>query len=307
MVNYVKFQRGSTTAFEALKEANGLSNNTLYFVYDTDDTSGKLYLGSRLISSVGSGAGISNLKQLEDVLITNLQAKDILMADSDGNWKNVSIADLANEIAAQQGLGFTVNENIFNFTPTKQLTLNGFDGASANQIPMKSVEGKLTWTDKPDLTTINQKVGNLETGLQDLQDNMATKIAQEIAKANHLTYKKVNSIADATEINTVYLIPNGETTEDGENKYEEYMIVDGYLEKLGEWGVNLSDYVTMAEFTPVKNSVLQLEKDTLKLKTDVGDITQLFGYTEETPVTIVDQLNLLNNILIWQDIILPQG
>ena len=34
MANYVKFQRGSQEAYDALKAAGTLDNNTLYFIYN---------------------------------------------------------------------------------------------------------------------------------------------------------------------------------------------------------------------------------------------------------------------------------
>ena len=49
-VNYVYFQRGSKTAYNALKNAGRIDNNALYFIYDSEDSStGSLYLGTKLI------------------------------------------------------------------------------------------------------------------------------------------------------------------------------------------------------------------------------------------------------------------
>jgi hypothetical protein len=38
----------------------------------------------------------------------------------------------------------------------------------------------------------------------------------------------------------IYLVPNNTI---GDNKYDEYIIIDGALEKVGDWAVDLSDYV----------------------------------------------------------------
>ncbi len=47
-IHYVKFMRGSTTAWEILKQTpENISEDTLYFIYksDTNTRDGKLYLG----------------------------------------------------------------------------------------------------------------------------------------------------------------------------------------------------------------------------------------------------------------------
>ena len=50
-VNYVKFQRGSQEAYDALKAAGKLDSNTLYFIYKNEaDAVGALYMGNRIIS-----------------------------------------------------------------------------------------------------------------------------------------------------------------------------------------------------------------------------------------------------------------
>ena len=39
MANYVYFQRGSKTAYDALKNAGRIDNNALYFIYASEDHS----------------------------------------------------------------------------------------------------------------------------------------------------------------------------------------------------------------------------------------------------------------------------
>ena len=73
----------------------------------------------------------------------------------------------------------------------------------------------------------------------------------EIAKADHLVYKKVNSIDDIqTDIDnndasvnkTIYLVPVLEGLVD--DLYDEYMVIDGKAERMGSWEVNLDNYAT---------------------------------------------------------------
>ena len=58
-INYVKFVRGTNNAFNNLAEKN---SDTLYFISDSDEARGSLYLGSKLISK-----DISNLSELNDI------------------------------------------------------------------------------------------------------------------------------------------------------------------------------------------------------------------------------------------------
>ena len=83
--NYVRFYRGSPEAY-----AKELKNNdTLYFVYSSDSNKGSLYLGDRLISG-----NVSNTTDLEDLIITELQDKQILQYDiAQSAWVNKSIRE----------------------------------------------------------------------------------------------------------------------------------------------------------------------------------------------------------------------
>lgn len=80
-------------------------------------------------------------------------------------------------------------------------------------------------------------------------DAMNSAIAQAIASVDHLSYKKVESkesinveAEDADKY--IYLVPN---TDAGENVYDEYMVLDGALEMLGNTKVDLSDYLKAAD------------------------------------------------------------
>lgn len=73
-----------------------------------------------------------------------------------------------------------------------------------------------------------------------------TKIEVEglIAKADHLKrttvagVESIDPLADDAE-QYIYMVPNTET-----GSYDEYMVIDGELEKVGDWKVDLTDYAT---------------------------------------------------------------
>lgn len=320
MPNYVKFQRGSRTAYDSQLKLGQLNDDTLYFIYDKDDSYGSLYLGSRLISDIGSDTHINTLQQLQDVLVDEVPSvSDILIWTNNQKWENIPIDELAALIANEQSLGFTVNTSIFEFqessTGTKKLNIIGFDAAVASSLAMKGNDGKLIWTDSP-ITQLNTKVSNLSDSFQALSNELNEKINN----MGHLTYKKVASTSDIVDVNVVYLIQK--KTADLNNSYDEYMLIDGKVERLGDWGVNLDGYITEETFSQVETKVIGLEtkvplletkvanletstqslKDSVSnLQGTIGDITTLTTYVENHPTTIVEQLNMINEKLTWQE------
>lgn len=104
---------------------------------------------------------------------------------------------------------------------------------------------------------------------------IAAAISTAIAGVDHLQRKIVASLdeidlsaTDASQF--IYLVPNtiepaaGEETAQGEstetvadgNAYEEYMVINGALERMGDWKVDLSDYVKTTEMLTVIASTL---------------------------------------------------
>lgn len=85
-INYVKFLRGTPTAFAKLSQKD---NDTLYFISETDSKRGSLYLGEKLISE-----SITSLEDLSNILIEDLQDKNLLSYDAGSEkWVNKSIVD----------------------------------------------------------------------------------------------------------------------------------------------------------------------------------------------------------------------
>ena len=81
-VNYVKFQRGSQEAYDALKEAGKLDENTLYFIYSADNSSvGALYMGNRIIS--GGDITIAS-KDVSSPIYLKLGTTTKCLIDNDG-------------------------------------------------------------------------------------------------------------------------------------------------------------------------------------------------------------------------------
>ena len=285
MANYVKFQRGSEQAYNNLAVKN---QDTLYFVYNgSDSTTAKLYLGNRLLSCVGEGTGVTSLSALEDVLITGTPPAGSFLVYTDGKWVNKSVSAVASMIAAEQSLGIKINTNQFKFEPVSgNLELVGFSEAVSGAIAFKGTDGTLSWGTPKIISDISDNLNNLNTNLESI-------INEKITAMNHLVFKKVDSLDNAIDNNTIYLVPNADATL--QNSYSEYLVVDGVPELLGNVNtgeINLDGYATVESLTNLEN----------KFNSVVGDITQLNDYNADSPQTIVDELNAINERLKWEDI-----
>lgn len=73
-----------------------------------------------------------------------------------------------------------------------------------------------------------------------------TQVAAAIAAADHMKRKIVNSTADidltAPDASEYIYMVKKSSTKTGD-KYDEYMVIEGALEKVGDWEVDLSNYV----------------------------------------------------------------
>lgn len=91
-INYVRFQRGSLAAYQALTNPD---KDTLYFIYDKEGSSvGSLYMGDKLISGGDTNFTSASLDELADVIVAGAETHSFLIKDGD-NW----VAKTPNEVA----------------------------------------------------------------------------------------------------------------------------------------------------------------------------------------------------------------
>lgn len=146
----------------------------------------------------------------------------------------------------------TINSNLFEYDENNNLSLIGFSEAVAGAQLVKGADGSVSWV-KPDSTTVEGLSTAIETLRQDvnsLTDNTYTKeeVDSHIAAAAHLRRKIVNSVDDITqyiagsenEEHYIFMVPTG--LQEDDDKYDEYIVVDGFIEKVGSWEVDLKDY-----------------------------------------------------------------
>lgn len=96
-INYVRFQRGTLAAYQALLEKGSIDSNTLYFIYSDDESSaGSLYMGEKIISGGETNYVFSTLDELSDVDVSNAESGSFLVKDgATDNWVAKTPAQVA--------------------------------------------------------------------------------------------------------------------------------------------------------------------------------------------------------------------
>lgn len=106
-INYIKFQRGTLDAYNTLKEASRLDENTLYFIYpEGNDSVGSLYMGERIISGGDIVLETAYLDDLKDVVATGAETNSFLVRDGE-NWVAKTLEDVIDLIIGNVSLSET--------------------------------------------------------------------------------------------------------------------------------------------------------------------------------------------------------
>lgn len=283
LANYVKFQRGSKSAYENL--GTRADADTLYFISDADSSTWDLYLGTKHVGVTSGGTGPSkiSLGDITNVDLTGAKDGSLLGYNSTSDkWVPVDKDSLG---APMQVFEVTPEENESENAAVVRVT-NG--KSNIGDLILVSVSGNInTWVHSGNdavgakftkltqefkatdiifdkdigtgdgslnangksltevITVINEKINNTYT-----KEETNSEISKAVANAGHLKRVIKNSVADidltADDADQyIYLVPNVDN-EDG-NKYDEYIVIDGALEKVGDWKVNLDDYVQKVE------------------------------------------------------------
>lgn len=302
-IHYVKFYRGSIAAFELLKTNNRLDSDTLYFVYTNPNaTKGLLYLGDKLISgSVDESGDVLTdiaLEDLADVTINNtsLQNHQILVYEND-EWVNKSLSEIIETavsvmegptlvspgksgLVPQPGVGDetkflrgdgtwasinipTFDANQFTESAADNIILKGSLSATNNQVLASDGNGGIKWISAPTGTLTRTIVSSIED-------------------------------IDLTEVDKIYLVRKPTETEAENDRFEEYMVIDGKAELLGSFSsdINLENYATK---TFVSNSI-----------TPITNILQGYSYEDDQTgdtVTVQGLIPTVNNLVVQQTLI----
>ena len=192
----------------------------------------------------------------------------------------------------QVGGTVEISDAIFEYNADKELTLLGFENAETGAQLTKSADGTLQWI-KPDATTIEgvqTELANLQTTVSNMytKTQTDTAISTAIANSQHLSRVIVESLddIDTTAANAdthIYMVSNG--LSDYDNKYDEYVIIDGVLEKVGNWSINLENYATL---TDLAKKVDKEEGKSLIATTDIEKLAGIEAGAQKNFITSVD-------------------
>lgn len=324
---YVKFIRGTPTAFEKL---NPKSTDTLYFISEAGASTGKLYLGSKLIS--GGEASISELGQ---IIVNAVKGNDVLVYDAEkGAWVNKAVTDVVSEMVgasdSMDGRAGLVPRPISG-DQDKVLTGAGKWESVSDLLPLDSDifvirDDKLTLA--PDFS--QAKVGDIlqvgASGALEWVQGVSSSQIEELLN-NRLIRTIVDSVDkidttadDATSY--IYMVRN--SNEEGDDFYDEYIVIGGRIEKIGNTSVDLSELNELStrvdNLDKLINGVPESEGqaaikgllDVIDLNAEyvtkttfentVGDLS-LLSHREFAGSSLVDEINVLTARMTWQEIV----
>lgn len=201
-----------------------------------------------------------------------------------------------------------VNTALFETDANGNLSLKGFDSAALGSVLSVGEDGGLQWL------SIYTK------------DEIDAAIREAVSAASHLKRKIVDSVDDIYDFmekhkdadQYIFMVPSGSGNDS--DKYEEYMVIfftddEGietkYVEKVGSWEVDLSDYSTTKEVNKlldkkvdkvdgarlITNDEATKLKDLLHIKTVGGTLS--FEPTTGTLAVKEIAAEQVNNLSAW--------
>lgn len=155
--------------------------------------------------------------------------------------------------------------------------------------PDRSLKEVGSGSSSEDLETLIQDVEDLKDSFGNIYSKAQTDaaIAAAISGVEHLSRKIVKSYNDidptAEDAHLyIYMVPNG--LQENDDKYDEYVVIDNIIEKVGSWEVNLDNYAT---------------KEEVAKKVDKDENARLMTNAEGDKLATVEQgaqVNIINSI-----------
>ena len=176
-----------------------------------------------------------------------------------------------------------VNSDLFEKDENGNLSLKGFDEAAIGSFFVKGEDGELEWKTPIDAYTKEETNEAIRQAVAD-----AVHIKRKIVASTEEIEEYMATKADADQY--IFMVPTG-LTEDSD-RYDEYMVVEiagqKFLEKVGSWEVNLSNYVTKADL-----------ENGLSMKVDAAPGYSLISKAEKEKLAGVEsgaQVNIINDV-----------
>lgn len=132
---------------------------------------------------------------------------------------------------------------------------------------------------------------------------IASAISTAIAGTDHLSRVMVDSTADIDVAadgaeKKIYMVKN--TDGEAGNLYSEYMVIDGKLEKVGDWKVDLSSYAKTAEVTAAIANALKAYAKTADVTKAINAAVAGLIQLDDLSVAPTGAGNVVTGLLSYQ-------
>lgn len=244
-------------------------------------------------------------RSLEDVvaLIQGKLETDPTIVEDVANLKS-SVEDITKDIesletsVANKADLATVNTELAKKANAEEVTTelnkkaNASEVAASLALKANAEEVNTELAKKADAETVNEALAlkadaSAVYTKEEVNNKVTADISAAIAAVDHLKRIKVDSVddidPDAIDAELyIYMAPTGLQAED--DKYDEYMVIDGIVEKVGSWEVDLSDYA---------------KKSDLDTKVNVDVTARLMALIEGEKLAGIEsgaQVNVINSV-----------
>lgn len=226
--------------------------------------------------------------KLDETALEGLVDEETLQAAIDG----IEIPEVPENVSAfNNDAGYLVASDLDDYAKTDDLP------TEEEKTLWNSVEEKITSTDAEEIVNTALEdystTEEMNSAIEDALDGYATEqfVTDEINKITHFTYKVVDEIPTAEDADdqVIYLVAK-EDGEDG-NVYNEYLLIDGNVELIGDTKADLSDYVTSDDLTSAIEEVESKIPTTVAELTDADDYVTVESLTNDEGTGLIDEIN----------------
>ena len=106
--------------------------------------------------------------------------------------------------------------------------------------------------------------------------DITKQIAEAVAGADHLRREIVEALPEISEAdpNVIYMVPTG--LQEDDNKYHEWILINGVFEPVGSWEVDLSDYAKIKDVdTALNKKVDKVEGSRLITNEEIEKLSEI--------------------------------
>lgn len=146
---------------------------------------------------------------------------------------------------------------------------------------------KPTIPDEYDDTDVKNDITSVSDRVTAIEGDYATKtyVGEQIANAEHLKREIVTEIPDAStaDDHTIYMLKVEDAV--GNDKYREYMLIDGSIQCTGDTSVDLTGYAKTADLDSSIETLQNDKADKTEIPTTVAELTDASDYAKVESLT----------------------